>query len=120
MPPQTRAPDGGFGNSEKRSRTDRLKYGRPMIGRLGIGMLGIAQICGSFVIRSRPLQGTGFVAHVRLSDRLRARLDSNDSDVIEEIAHNARPPRGARLGWHCSCALRRKDRLFCSSKGGTA
>src|ERR1700743_1896683 len=41
---------GGIGNSEKRLEPEPLKFGRPTIGRLGIGMLGIAQICGSFVI----------------------------------------------------------------------
>uniref|UniRef100_UPI00147A9275 ATP-binding protein n=1 Tax=Escherichia coli TaxID=562 RepID=UPI00147A9275 len=49
--------EGGIGNSEKRVDERQLKFGRPIIGRLGIGMLGIAQICGSFVVMSRPRQG---------------------------------------------------------------
>src|SRR5690242_8824588 len=35
---------GGIGNSEKRQSGVPLRCGRPTIGRLGIGMLGIAQI----------------------------------------------------------------------------
>src|ERR1700685_2974721 len=35
---------GGIGNSDKRVESLSLRYGRPTIGRLGIGMLGIAQI----------------------------------------------------------------------------
>src|SRR5215212_5311184 len=34
---------GGIGNSAKRSETEKIKNDRPIIGRLGIGMLGIAQ-----------------------------------------------------------------------------
>jgi hypothetical protein len=74
----------GFGNSDKRATPVRLKYGREMIGRLGIGMLGIAQICGSFVIRSRPRKGRGFTADIRLSERLRERIDSEDSGIVDD------------------------------------
>src|SRR5947208_6506782 len=45
---------GGIGNSTKRTQPAKLKWERPTIGRLGIGMLGIAQICGSFVVISKP------------------------------------------------------------------
>src|SRR5689334_3583051 len=46
---------GGIGNSDKRAYAmTKLSHGRPTIGRLGIGMLGIAQICGRFTISSRP------------------------------------------------------------------
>src|SRR5437870_393875 len=56
--------EGGIGNSQKRPVQETLIHGRPVIGRLGIGMLGIAQICGSFVIISRPKQGKHFRARV--------------------------------------------------------
>src|SRR5438309_5334457 len=44
--------EGGVGNSDKRlaSEPELVRYGRPVIGRLGIGLLGIAQICGAFTI----------------------------------------------------------------------
>src|SRR5712691_3545904 len=50
--------EGGIGNSEKRSGEIQLVNGRPMIGRLGIGMLGIAQITGTFTITSKKNDGS--------------------------------------------------------------
>src|ERR1700733_9721975 len=45
--------EGGIGNSQKRSDEVPAKPAkRPVIGRLGIGLLGIAQICPSFTISS--------------------------------------------------------------------
>src|ERR1700751_615791 len=38
---------GGIGNSQKRPADLKLLNGRPVIGRFGIGMLGIAQMCGA-------------------------------------------------------------------------
>lgn len=75
----------GFGNSEKRSpNAKKLKYGRPTIGRLGIGLLGIAQICGSFRIRSWPRNGEPFAAHVILYDELRRKIDADNKDVVKQ------------------------------------
>lgn len=74
---------GGIGNSEKRPSGTDLRYGRPLIGRLGIGMLGIAQICGGFTITSKTRTGEGFKARVELYDLIRTRLDQNDPDVVE-------------------------------------
>lgn len=78
--------DGGIGNSEKRADDgeEPLRYGRPVIGRLGIGMLGIAQICGSFDVASRPKNGTPFHARVHLWDLIRPKLDSEDPKVVTE------------------------------------
>jgi hypothetical protein len=73
---------GGIGNSEKRPAAKEMKYGRPIIGRLGIGMLGIAQICGSFTVTSKMKDGTGFRARVNLYDLLKEKLDSDDSSVV--------------------------------------
>jgi hypothetical protein len=73
---------GGIGNSEKRPAAKKMKYGRPIIGRLGIGMLGIAQICGSFTVTSKMKDGTGFRAKVKLYDLLKEKLDTNDSSVV--------------------------------------
>lgn len=82
---------GGFGNSDKRTRAaKKLKFGRPTIGRLGIGLLGIAQICGSFVIRSRPRNGEKFAARVVLYDQLRSRIDVDDQSVVRDAPTSSR------------------------------
>ena len=75
--------EGGVGNSEKRPDQE-LKYGRPLIGRLGIGLLGIAHVCGSFTIASRPRNGEPFRALIRLYDLLRPRLDRDDASVVHD------------------------------------
>ncbi|HJX85153.1 MAG TPA: ATP-binding protein, partial [Candidatus Angelobacter sp.] len=72
--------DGGIGNSQKRS--DDVPSKRPVIGRLGIGLLGIAQICPSFTISSATSKGEGFRARVVLYDLLKKRLDKNDSAIV--------------------------------------
>src|SRR6266849_6710838 len=75
--------EGGIGNSEKvpsRAATN----GRPIIGRLGIGMLGIAQICLGFRIISRPKTGKGFSARIRLYDLLKESLDRKDPAVTRQ------------------------------------
>jgi HSP90 family molecular chaperone len=69
--------EGGIGNSEKRPSEPTLINGRPVIGRLGIGMLGIAQICGAFTITSAPREGEPFTARIHLYDLLKERLDSS-------------------------------------------
>ena len=79
----TRLMDGGVGNSEKRPDQE-LKYGRPLIGRLGIGLLGIAQMCGCFTVASRPKTGESFKAEVRLYDLLRPRLDKDDASIVRD------------------------------------
>jgi hypothetical protein len=76
--------EGGIGNSTKRELATGLKHGRPIIGRLGIGMLGIAQICGSFGVVSKTASGKGFKAVVRLYDFLKDRVDRRDIDIVKE------------------------------------
>jgi hypothetical protein len=75
---------GGIGNSLKRTDDERLKYGRPTIGRLGIGMLGIAQICGSFVVTSTPKSGKPFKARVNLYDLAKEKMDEKQSELVHE------------------------------------
>jgi hypothetical protein len=87
---------GGIGNSDKRPIGRKLIHERPIIGRLGIGMLGIAQICGSFTITSRMRSGKGFRAKVTLYDLLKERLDSNDPGVMG--AEDAQTPREVDVG----------------------
>jgi hypothetical protein len=74
---------GGIGNSQKRPQNKPLKFGRPIIGRLGIGLLGIAQICGAFTITSKTRKGEGFKARVRLYDLLKEKLDKDDETVVK-------------------------------------
>lgn len=78
---------GGIGNSRKRPLAKNLLYGREMIGRYGIGMLGIANICGSFRITSKTKDGKGFKATVRLFDALKTKLDSGETvhDKLVEV-----------------------------------
>lgn len=80
-----RVMSGGIGNSEKRKQHEDqpLKYGRALIGRLGIGMLGIAQVALGFTITSRTADGKGFRANVRLYDLLKPKLDTDDATVVE-------------------------------------
>jgi hypothetical protein len=72
--------EGGIGNSQKRS--DEVPSKRPVIGRLGIGLLGIAQICPSFTISSSTSKGEGFKARVVLYDLLKKKLDKNDDTIV--------------------------------------
>jgi len=75
---------GGIGNSQKRTDEAPLKYGRPTIGRLGIGMLGIAQICGSFTVTSKPRSGKAFKARVNLYDLAKAKMDQKTSELVHD------------------------------------
>jgi hypothetical protein len=78
--------EGGIGNSQKRSEHTNPK--RPLIGRLGIGMLGIAQICPSFTISSVTADGESFRARVILYDLLKKKLDKNDDTIVAtDVVH---------------------------------
>jgi Histidine kinase-, DNA gyrase B-, and HSP90-like ATPase len=77
--------EGGIGNSEKRNEESPLTNDRPVIGRLGIGLLGIAQICGAFTVTSRTREGEGFRARVNLYDLLKEKLDKDDPAIIKEL-----------------------------------
>ena len=79
---------GGIGNSQKRTENEHLKYGRPTIGRLGIGMLGIAQICGSFVVTSTPKTGKSFKARVNLYDLAKEKMDEKESELVHDATTN--------------------------------
>src|SRR5260370_15545794 len=60
-----------------------------MIGRLGVGMFGIAQICGSFVVASNPKEGEPFKARVRLYSLLKEELDKPDSQLVRRQAEGS-------------------------------
>jgi Histidine kinase-, DNA gyrase B-, and HSP90-like ATPase len=81
---------GGIGNSEKREIDRPLTNGRPVIGRLGIGLLGIAQVCGAFSITSKTEDGKGFRARVELYDLLKERLDVDDKEIVTDVALEGR------------------------------
>lgn len=85
---------GGIGNSEKRSDELSLINDRPVIGRLGIGLLGIAQICGAFTVTSKNRKGEGFRAYVNLYDLIKEKLDRDDSSVVKEIEVTSEDPDG--------------------------
>ena len=72
---------GGIGNSDKRTEKSTRINNRPVIGRLGIGMLGIAQICGAFTVTSKTESNQGFRAHIKLYDLLKDQLDE---DIVKE------------------------------------
>ena len=75
---------GGIGNSDKRTDKKAMINNRPVLGRLGIGMLSIAQICGSYFITSRPKLGQAFRARVNLYDLLKDKLDKNVPEVVRK------------------------------------
>ncbi len=77
--------EGGIGNSLKRPITKKLIHGRQVIGRLGIGMLGIAQICGGFTVTSKTGNGKGFRARVKLYDLLGKKIDQSRSPKIVDV-----------------------------------
>jgi hypothetical protein len=83
---------GGIGESSKRLDTNiTSELGRPIIGWLGIGMMGIAQICHEFKMISHHRESeTAFQATIKLVDYLREKIDTVDLDQnhkenIEEI-----------------------------------
>jgi hypothetical protein len=77
--------EGGIGNSLKRPITKKLVHRRQVIGRLGIGMLGIAQICGGFTVTSKTKNGKGFRARVQLYDLLGKKIDQSRSPKIVDV-----------------------------------
>ena len=81
---------GGIGDSAKRAPAngnidDVTSLGRPIIGWLGIGMLGVAQICHEFkVISHHKETQTAFSARIRLVDFLREKVSEIPPDDVGE------------------------------------
>ncbi len=79
-----------IGDSDKRVGTDEnaddmTSLGRPIIGWLGIGMLGVAQICHEFnVISHHKESQEAFSARIRLMDFLREKVSDISSDQVAE------------------------------------
>jgi hypothetical protein len=107
----TRLMSGGIGNSEKRSALQPASVStRPIIGRLGIGLMGVAQLCTRFQVISRTKEGASFAAEVRILSSLRRKLDADDPAVVafdrsgqEEVfigEWDTIPPPEWRNDWH--------------------
>lgn len=77
--------DGGIGNSTKRDPLYQVSapFNRPVLGRLGIGLLGIAQICTRFQVVSRREGFSAFAAEVRIEDLVREQVDVDDPRVVQ-------------------------------------
>ncbi len=79
-----------IGDSDKRVGTDEnaddmTSLGRPIIGWLGIGMLGVAQICHEFnVISHHKESQEAFSARIRLIDFLREKVSDISSNQAAE------------------------------------
>ena len=77
---------GGIGDSRKRvDDVETTIYNRPIIGRLGIGMLGIAQICHEFKVTSHHRDSrTAFRATIKMIDFLREKVNDVDPNQGDE------------------------------------
>ena len=75
---------GGIGDSDKQSTVTGQtgKNGRPEIGRLGVGLLSLAQICDRFTIRSfHPETQSAFLAEIKFPPYSRKEIDR----LVEEL-----------------------------------
>lgn len=79
---------GGIGDSKKRTDENNEitpEFGRPVIGWLGIGMLGIAQLCHEFQVTSHHNESkTAFRAIIKLSDFLKEKIGGIEPESLEE------------------------------------
>src|SRR5258706_7573762 len=68
--------EGGIGDSDKLSLSQTGKNGRPIVGRLGVGLVSLAQICSKFSIRCfhEPTK-TAFEAEIKFPPYSRRDLD---------------------------------------------
>lgn len=74
---------GGIGSSEKRSaEAPPTHFARPVLGRLGIGLMGVAQMCAEFEVLSRTESGEAFAARVSIANDIRRRMDQDDPKYV--------------------------------------
>lgn len=81
--------DGGIGDSEKLSLSQTGRNGRPIVGRLGVGLVSLGQICSQFSIRSfhAPTR-TAFEADIKFPPYSRQDLDKlKKGDQARLIQH---------------------------------
>jgi hypothetical protein len=83
--------NGGIGDSEKQISTQTLgKNGRPVIGRLGVGLLSLAQICPRFSISSFHAETkTAFEAEIKFPPYSRQEIDKIIAE--QEQGKNTQP-----------------------------
>jgi hypothetical protein len=77
--------NGGIGDSVKQASEERRigEYGRPIIGRLGVGLLSIAQICSRFdIISHQEATKEAFEASIKFPPYTRKELDK----IVQEAA----------------------------------
>ena len=93
----TKVVEGGIGDSDKRTDKAPLINGRQVIGRLGIGILGVSQISHEFSITSHErVTRTAFRASVHMKDFRKEMLDqagdsNSDEGREEQIAAKSFP-----------------------------
>jgi hypothetical protein len=76
--------EGGIGDSDKQamSNIQTGTNGRPIVGRLGVGLLSLAQICSRFSIRSfHESTKTAFEAEIKFPPYSRKELDQMVSEA---------------------------------------
>ncbi len=90
---------GGIGDSDKRILGEPLINGRQVIGRLGIGILGVSQISHEFSIvsHSRPTQ-SAFRALVQMKDFRKEILDNETGSDYQQSQGEVSESKGFTVG----------------------
>jgi len=80
--------EGGIGDSDKQATVAQIgKNGRPIIGRLGVGLVSLAQICSQFKIRSfHEPSKSAFEAEIRFPPYSRQEIDRIVAETKESEA----------------------------------
>ena len=90
---------GGIGDSDKRVNGPVLLYGREVIGRLGIGILGVSQISHEFSIVSHSsADKSAFQASVWMKDFRRDILDQKKAEDPESEGRDPDASEGYSVG----------------------
>ncbi len=79
--------EGGIGDSNKRlEKIEPLKYNRPVIGRLGIGMMAIGEICKTVTIESHhEASKSAFKAEINFHDYIKKEMDHKEKIEAEYV-----------------------------------
>lgn len=76
-----------IGESDKRAHGDSSPGGRPLIGRIGIGLLAIAQICHEFEVVSHHSETQqAFRARVRLINYIQEKIEEEEEKALAQGA----------------------------------
>ena len=91
--------NGGIGDSDKRATSAKLINGRKVIGRLGIGILGVSQISHEFVIESHSrISQAAFQATISMKDFRSEILDQNRVEDFETEGSDQETRRSYQVG----------------------